>query len=63
MRDDKVDASLNATLDTGFVMFKILFTISCLDQLRQALVNTKLDVAHQALQYLQPQLAFMPKAL
>jgi hypothetical protein len=27
MRDDRVDAGLNATLDKGFVMFKILFAI------------------------------------
>jgi hypothetical protein len=27
MRDDRVDASLNATLDTGSVRVKILFTI------------------------------------
>ena len=27
MQDDRVDASLNATLDTGSVMFKILFVI------------------------------------
>jgi hypothetical protein len=33
MRDDRVDAGLNATLDTGSVMFKILF---CLEQLRHA---------------------------
>ena len=27
MRDDRVDACLNATLDTGSIMFKILFAI------------------------------------
>jgi len=27
MRDDRVDAGLNATLDKGFVMFMILFAI------------------------------------
>jgi hypothetical protein len=27
MREDRVDTGLNATLDTGSVMFKILFVI------------------------------------
>jgi hypothetical protein len=55
MRDDRVDAGLNATLDTGSVMFAIFGTPGIK-------VITKLDVAHQAPQYLQPLLAVMPKA-
>jgi serine/threonine protein kinase len=41
------------------------FPRSCLEQLTTPGIEviTKLDVAHQAPQYLQPQLAFMPKAL
>jgi hypothetical protein len=64
MRDDRVDADLNATLGTGSVMFKILFAIFVPRPTTPGIeVITKLDVAHQAPQYLQPQLAFMPKAL
>jgi hypothetical protein len=52
MRDDRVDAGLNATLDTGPAMFKILFAIF-VPGLTTPLVPgikviTKLDVAHQA---------------
>jgi hypothetical protein len=54
-RDDRVDAGLNATLDlvTNFVPGLTTPGIE---------VITKLDVAHQAPQYLQPLLAFVPKA-
>jgi hypothetical protein len=63
MRDDRIDAGLNATLDTGSVMFKILLTIFVPGPTSPGIkVITKLDVAHQAPQYLQPHLAFMPKA-
>ena len=34
MRDDRVDSGLNATLDTGSVIFKICSRFSYLDQLR-----------------------------
>jgi hypothetical protein len=62
MRDNRFDAGLNANLDTGSVMFKISFATSCLEQPGNKVI-TKLDVAHQTPQYLQPLLAFMPKAL
>jgi hypothetical protein len=55
MQDDRFDAGLNANLDTGSV--KILFAIFAGTK-----VITKPDVAHQAPQYLQPLLAFVPKA-
>jgi hypothetical protein len=62
MRDNRVDAGLNATLDTRFAMFKILFAIFVPGPTMPAIkVITKLDVAHQAPQYLQPLLAFMPE--
>jgi hypothetical protein len=58
MRDDKVDAGLNATLDTRSIMFKILFAIFVpgLTLLGIKFI-TKLDGA------LVSCLAFMPKAL
>jgi hypothetical protein len=60
MRDNRVDAGLNATLDTGSVMFKILFAIFVPGPTTPGIeVITKLDVAHQCLQ---PLLAFLPKA-
>jgi hypothetical protein len=65
MRDDRFDASLNANLDkvTGSVMFKTLFAIFVPGPSSPGIkVITKLDVAHQAPQYHQPLLAFMPKA-
>jgi hypothetical protein len=63
MRDDRFDAGLNATLDIGPLMFKILFAIFVPGPTTPGIeVITKLDVAHQASQYLQPLLAFMPKA-
>jgi hypothetical protein len=63
MRDNRVDAGLNATLDTGSVIFKILFAIFVPGPTTPGIeVITKLDVAHQTPQYLQPLLAFMPKA-
>jgi hypothetical protein len=44
-----VDAGLNATLDTGSVMFKILFAIFVPGPTTPGIeVITKLDVAHQA---------------
>jgi hypothetical protein len=55
MQDDRFDAGLNANVDTGSV--KILFAIFAGTK-----VITKLDVAHQTPQYLQPLLAFVPKA-
>ena len=48
MQDDRVDASLNATLDTGSVMFKILFAIFVPGPTTPGIeVITKLDVVHQ----------------
>jgi len=47
MRDDRVDASLNATLNTRSVMFKILFPIFVPGPTTLSIeVITKLDVAH-----------------
>jgi hypothetical protein len=55
MQDNRVDADLNATLDTGSVMFKILVAILVPRPTTPGIkVITKLDVAHQAPQYLQP---------
>ncbi len=55
--------TIGSTLDTGSVMFKILFAIFVPGPTTPGIkVITKLDVAHQAPQYLQPLLAFMPKA-
>jgi hypothetical protein len=49
MRDDRFDAGLNATLDTGSVLFKILFAILVPGPTTPGIeVITKLDVAHQA---------------
>ena len=47
MRDNRVNAGLNATLDIGFIMFKILFTIFVprLTMLGIKFI-TKLEVAH-----------------
>lgn len=48
MRDDRVDASLNATLNTRSVMFKILFPIFVPGPTTLSIeIITKLDVAHQ----------------
>jgi hypothetical protein len=56
MRDHRVDAGLNATLDTGSVMFKIL-RFSCLEKsLLSWMWRTSTTEP-------QPLLAFMPKAL
>lgn len=46
MRDGRVDAGLNASLDISSVMFKILLAIFVLE--RGIDVITKLDVSHQA---------------
>ena len=47
MRDDRFDAGLNATLDTGSVMFKILFAIFVPGLTTPGIkLITKLDVAH-----------------
>jgi hypothetical protein len=55
MRDDRVDSGLNATLDTGSVIFKILFAIFVPGPTTPLVpgieVITKLDVAHPAPQY------------
>ncbi len=52
MRDDRVDAGLNATLDIGSVMFKILFAIFMPGPTTPGIeIITKLDVAYQALYY------------
>ena len=49
MRDDRVDASLNATLDSGSAMFKILFAIFVPGPTTPGIkVITKLDVAHHS---------------
>jgi hypothetical protein len=49
MRDDRVDTGLNAILDTGSVMFKILFAIFVPGPSTPGIkVITKLDVAHRA---------------
>ena len=47
MRNDRVDAGLNATLDTGSVMFKILFAIFVPEPTPSIEVITKPDVAHR----------------
>jgi hypothetical protein len=39
IRDDRIDAGLNATLDTGSVMFKILFKIFVPGLIRQVLMS------------------------
>jgi len=63
MQDDRFDAGLNATWDTGSIMFKILFAIFVPRPTTPGIeVITKLDVAHQAVLYLQPLLTSMPKA-
>jgi hypothetical protein len=46
--------------DSGHRVFSCLPTTPGMEVIY---IYTKLDVAHQAPQYLQPQLAFMPKAL
>ncbi len=45
MRDDRFDAGLNATLDTGSVMFMMLFAIFV--PAPGIEIITKQDVAHQ----------------
>jgi len=62
MRDDRVDAGLNATLDIYRVCYVQDFVLrfSCLDQLRQAL-KSLLSWMWRT-RHLQPLLAFMPKA-
>jgi hypothetical protein len=51
MRDDRVDAGLNATLDTGSVMLKILFAIFVPGPTTSGIkLITKPDVAHQVAQ-------------
>jgi hypothetical protein len=51
-------------LDTGSVMFKIFLAIFVHGPTALGIgVNTKLDVAHQGSEHLQPLLALMPKAL
>ena len=60
MRDDRVDAGLNATLDKGFVMFKILFAIFVPGLTTSGVeVITKLDCSAPGttILYLQPLLA------
>ena len=60
MRDDRVDAGLNATLDTGSQDLFAIFVPGPTTPGTQ--VITKLDVAHKAPRCLQSLLAFMPKA-
>jgi hypothetical protein len=63
MRDDRVDAGLNATLDTGSV--KILFAIFVpgpTTPASKSLLSRMWRTATPAPQYLQPPLAFTPKA-
>ena len=49
MQDNRFDAGLNVTLDTGSIMFKILFTIFVPGPTTPGIaVITMLDVAHQA---------------
>jgi hypothetical protein len=59
MRDDEVDFECDF-LDTGSVLFKIFLAIFVPGP--GIGVITKLDVAHQVSEHLQPLLALMPKA-
>jgi hypothetical protein len=47
MQDDRFDAGLNATLDTGFVMFMFMILFTIFVPAPGIRVITKQDVAHQ----------------
>jgi hypothetical protein len=55
MQDHMADAGLNATLDTGSVMFKILFAIFVPEPTTPGIeIITKLDVAHRTSSHFWP---------